>query len=334
MDGRTPPYQALSKIQGGDNLVNIGIDVHKRTCVATIKGRSRKVLRQAAFENNKAVTAFIEEVRDRYGDDARAVCESTANYWIRLHDTLEENGIDTVLAYPAKTRIIAQARLKNDKLDSEVLADLLRTDMVYESFVPQRQYRELRSLARTRLGLVRTRTDYKNKVHSILAKYEHVPPTYKVFSKKGAAWLRQIEVTETDRMSLDAYLDGIDMIQRQIDAFETRMAAVSNKDKRMRLLMTIPGINYITALTIISEIVDVGRFATPEKLVSYAGLVPSQRDSGQTRVSGGIAKHGSTWLRYAMVEAAHTAIRHDQRISRLYSRIAARLPEMDGGRRQ
>ncbi|MEM3065400.1 MAG: transposase [Candidatus Nitrosotenuis sp.] len=160
--------------QGGDyTIINIGIDVHKRKCVATLKDSSRQILQQVTFDNDSdGITEFIDSIKQRH-DDARAVCESTANYWIRLHDTLEENGIDTILAHPAKTKIIAQAKLKNDKLDSEILADLLRSDMICESFVPDKHYRELRNLVRTRLGLIRTRTTYKNKIHSILAKYEH-----------------------------------------------------------------------------------------------------------------------------------------------------------------
>lgn len=125
-------------------------------------------------------------------------------------------------------------------------------------------------------------------------------------------------------MAMDAYLDGIQMTQRQIDSFESHMASISRQDKRIRLLMTVPGINYITALTVISEIVDITRFVTPEKLVSYAGLAPSQRNIGESKRSGNITKHGSTWLRHAMVEAAHTTIQHDERIKRFYSRVAAR----------
>ena len=92
------------------------------------------------------------------------VCESTGNYWIRLHDTLEDNGINTLLANSLKTKIIAQAKLKDDKIDSNVLVDLLRADLVYESFVPDKEYRELRQLVRTRLDLVTERTVLKNKV--------------------------------------------------------------------------------------------------------------------------------------------------------------------------
>jgi len=75
--------------------------------------------------------------------------------WIRIHDTLEENGIDTIFANPYKTKIIAEAKIKSDKLDARILADLLRADLVYESYVPTKEFREKRSLVRHRISLVR-----------------------------------------------------------------------------------------------------------------------------------------------------------------------------------
>lgn len=164
-------------------MINTGIDVHKKKCIATIKGDPSQILEQTSFDNNiEQITRFANHLKARYCN-TRTVCESTANYWIRLHDTLEENGIDTILAHPAKTKIIAQAKLKNDKLDSEVLADLLRSDMIYESFVPDSHYRELR------------------------------------------------ELSETDRLTMDSYIDGIELLQKQIDTFESHMAALSRADK-------------------------------------------------------------------------------------------------------
>lgn len=103
----------------------------------------------------------------------QTICESTANYWIRLHDTLEENGINTIFSNPAKTKVITQA--KTDKVDSVILANLLRTDLIYESFVPNGHYRELRNLVRTRLGLIRNRTYIQN--HSLTER------KYKEFEK-------------------------------------------------------------------------------------------------------------------------------------------------------
>jgi transposase len=102
-------------------------------------------------------------------------------------------------------------------------------------------------------------------------------------------------------MALNSYLDTLDTFRKQIELFTTKIASISKEDKRVRFLMTIPGIDYLTALTVISEIVDIKRFSTPWKLVSYAGLAPSKRDSGDVHKSGRITKQGSRWLRYAIV---------------------------------
>lgn len=69
-------------------MINVGIDVHKKKCFATVKGSSREVLREVIFGNNSAeMLIFIGDIKEQYDDQIRAVCESTANYWIRLHDT-------------------------------------------------------------------------------------------------------------------------------------------------------------------------------------------------------------------------------------------------------
>ena len=78
---------------------------------------------------------------------AKAVCESTANYWIVLHDMLEDEGIDTLLANPYKLKIIIQSKQKNDKKDARKLADVLIRDSVPESYVPDREHRDMRALS-------------------------------------------------------------------------------------------------------------------------------------------------------------------------------------------
>ena len=151
-------------------MISIGIDVHKKKCTATLKRDSKRIVEQTSFcNNNYGINQFIQHIKGCYKEDAIAVCESTGNYWIRLHDTLEDNGINTLLANSLKTKVIAQAKLKDDKIDSNVLVDLLRADLVYESFVPDKEYRELRQLVRTRLHLVTERTVFKNNVHAVLA---------------------------------------------------------------------------------------------------------------------------------------------------------------------
>ena len=312
-------------------MISIGIDVHKITCVATIKsGRGRK-LEQTSFANDgHGMDQFITHVRKRYGryGEIKAVCESTANYWIRLHDELERRGIDTLLAHPAKTKRMAQANLKEDKIDSEILADLLRAGMVYESFVPDRHYRDLRNMARTRLGFVRGVTRHKNKIHAILAKYDCALPMRGMFTKRGMSWLRAALLSDTDRMSVDMHVEAIEMAQRQAARIERRIAQTADEDDRARLLMTIPGISYVTAMTLISEIVDIGRFKTAEKFAAAGGVIPSHRNSASTYRGGGITKQGSVWLRNAIVEASATTIRYDKRMGEIHKRIRKRRGAM------
>ncbi len=104
-------------------MIYVGIDVHSKRCTATLKQDSGSIIQQSTFDNtpigiNSLITTFNST------GESKAVVESTGNYWIRIHDMLEDNRIDTVLANPVKTKIIAKAKLKNDRADSNILCDL------------------------------------------------------------------------------------------------------------------------------------------------------------------------------------------------------------------
>ena len=307
-------------------MINIGIDVHKKMCVTTVKDDTSKILEQSEFRNTPdSIRRFAKAVKRKYeGHDIKAVCESTGNYWMMLHDILEDYGIDTLLAHPAKIKAIAEAKLKDDKIDSSILADLLRMDMVYESFVPDKHYRDLRSLSRDRIGMVRVGTAEKNKITATMVKYDYKSPVKNKFGKRGVESLRNANVSEIDKMSVNARLDVIETARRHQELFEGKIASVCNDDPRAKLLMTMPGISHITAIGILSEIVDIRRFSTAEKLAAYAGIVPSHRNSGESVRNGGITKTGSTWLRYALVNAATVAVRYDDRMKERYERIGNR----------
>ncbi len=191
-------------------MIHIGIDVHKKNCVVTLKGNSKDTLQQTRFERTyDGISSFVNSIKENYpAEQYKAVLESTGNYWMKVHDFLEDNDIDTLVAHPTRTKAIAQARLKNDKIDSNVLADLLRADLVCESYVPDKEHRELRQLVRARIDLVTSRTMNRNKVHAILSKYELDAPS-DIFTKKGIEWLRsQLHsddvISWVDRMQLHA----------------------------------------------------------------------------------------------------------------------------------
>lgn len=177
-------------------------DVGKKRCRAALKDDRGKIINEFFFSNNKEGISTLISNASCCGK-CTAVLESTGNMWIRIHDLLEENGIGTILANSYKTKIIAEAKIKSDKLDARILADLLRTDLIYESIVPTKEYREKRSLVRHRISLVRNRTILENKVHSLLGKYNYKSGLTDIFGKSGRIWLKTLDVSSIDRLIMN-----------------------------------------------------------------------------------------------------------------------------------
>jgi len=182
----------------------VGVDVHKKFCRVCVKNRDGIILDEFSVPNDRGgFTRLLDAVG---GGEAKAVIESTGNFWIPLYTALEEAGVEVVLANPKKTRAIAEARLKNDKVDARTLADLLRADLVAPSYVPPKEIRELRNLIRHRMNLVRDRTRLKNRVHALLDRYELRFSGTDLFGKAGTEWLRTVkeELSRVDRLTLEA----------------------------------------------------------------------------------------------------------------------------------
>jgi len=142
-------------------LMYVGLDVHKRFCYGTIMNEKGEVVKDGKFSKDlRCLDEFMENI-----DDAAVVME--AGYcWQPVYEWLEKDGYKVKLAHPLETKAIAKAKVKTDKIDSKILAHLLRADLVPESWVPPREIRDLRSLVKHRAFLVRTRTKLKNRVHA------------------------------------------------------------------------------------------------------------------------------------------------------------------------
>ena len=305
---------------------HLGIDVGKRKCRAALKDDKGKILDEFFFSNERnGIHSLLSRIQSH--GKCVAVLESTGNMWLRIHDMLEENGIDTKLANPYKTKIIAEAKIKSDKLDARILSDLLRTDLIYESYVPKQEDRDKRSLVRHRITLSqRTKTKLVNKVHSILDKYDYRTELTDIFSKSGIEWLKSLTplVTPVDRIILDTSIESIETINQQINAVSKEISKCAGQNKDVKILLSITGIDVFSAMLISAEIVDAKRFSTPWKLVSDAGLAPSTRESSGKTKTGGITKQGSPWLRWILVQCALTAIKYDDHSRTFYDRIKNR----------
>jgi transposase len=314
---------ACKPIRVKEKMNSIGIDVGKRKCRASFKDENGTILDEFFFANDSDGIKQVIRSAEKNGP-CRAVVESTGNMWIRLHDTLEEHGINVTLANTLKTKIIAQAKIKSDKLDARILADLLRADLVYESYVPPKEFREKRSLVRHKVALVRSQTMIENRIHSLLDKYEYRTGLSKIFGKSGIQWLKGLRVSPIDKVIMDTSISPIENLSAQIDVVSQEISRYAWESDDVRILLSMTGIDIFAAMVISVEIVDIRRFATPWKLVSYAGMAVAKRESAGKVRSGKITKQGSAWLRWILVQCARVAVMHDDHFRDYYTRIKKR----------
>jgi transposase len=302
------------------NAVYCGLDVHKESTYATILDRDGQVVTQKRMRNED-----IPEFLEPYTVEKVAMEAST--YIIPMYRKLTQRGYHVTVSHPKKTRYIAEARIKSDRVDSKTLAMLLRLDSLPTSYIPPRELADLRERVRRRAFIVRQNTKLKVKIRDVLA-YEGVKPPegYGLFTRKGVEWLGCLNLDP-----VDCYLRLMAPLRREILLLLSReLRAMARDDPDVRLLMTIPGVGYYVGLLIKAEVGDVSRFSSGDHLASYAGLVPSTRSSGGVEGHGGITREGSRWLRWALVEAAMVHIRYDTLVTRLYHRVAERRGRKPG----
>src|SRR6185437_3938753 len=159
--------------------------------------------------------------------------------------------------------------------------------------------------------------------------YDYQTNLTDIFSKSGIQWLKSLSslVTPIDRIILDTSIKSIEAINQQMDTISKEISKYESLDnKDVKILLSITGIDIFSAMLISTEIVDVRRFYTPWKLVSYAGLAPSIRESSGKTKTGKITKQGSSpWLlRGILVQCALVAIKYDTHLRIFYDRIRNR----------
>jgi len=298
----------------------VGIDYHKRYSMITKMDGRGKILEQVRLENNpKTLTKYLDNLHPK----TKITLEATGN-WYSFYELIEDKHIGVQLAHPLKTRAIAEARIKTDKIDSTILAQLLRTGFLPTFYIPPREIRDIRETLRYRASLVSLRTAIKCKVHAILSKNGLNPSFSDLFGKGGTKYLKSIELRPCYREALDGYLRLLEVLNDLIKQVSVTIKAHVDKSPQAILLTSMPGISYYSALLILSEIGDIRRFPSARHLCSYGGLIPSVFSSGGKTRYGHITKQGSRWMRWILVELSHHAANGSVRFQKMYLRVARR----------
>lgn len=299
-------------------MLHVGMDMHKRkTEVVVLDDDGNEVdRRELSHDDREKMIAYLEGI----GADGVAAVEATRS-WYWFVEMLEECGLKVKLAHPLRVRLIAEARIKTDKIDAGILAQLERTDFLPEAYIPPREVRDSRELLRCRLALVATATSLKNRVHALLDKLGIQHGFTDLFGKGGREFLATVELREVYRLALDGYLACLDCVAGEIKRVTGVIRARLKPDPRAESLMSAPGVGHLSAYLLLAEIGDIGRFPSDKKLCAYSGLVPRTYQSGDHCWSGAITKQGKRYIRWTMIEAAQKATDKDPALGYFYDKL-------------
>ena len=295
----------------------IGVDLHQKTSFITKVDEKGKVLQQIHLKNDpETLKSFFK----KQPIGSQVVVEATG-HWYHFYELIEDRFPDLVLAHPQKVKAIASAKIKTDKIDSGILVQLLRVDLLPRAYVPPREIRDLREVLRYRASLVKLRTQAKNRMDSVITKAGIESVTKDHFGVKNFRHLAKVEVRPCYKLEVNGYMEVIRDLTREIAKSDEVIKKMAQESPEAQLLMTMPGMGAFSSLLVLSEIGDIRRFPDPEHLCSYGGLEPSVHASGGKSYRGHITKQGSKWIRWILIEGSLHAIRKTRRYGKLYARV-------------
>jgi len=300
---------------------SIGLDVHRDFCEVAISdgGKARSAGRIATSEKQLRLFAGSLAATDR------VVLEATGNA-LAIARILEPQVAEVVIAHPKQLRAISHAKIKTDKFDARLLAELLAADLIPRVWIGDERTRMRRRLVSRRRGLVKRRTQVKNEIAAVLHRnLKGRPGASDLFSRPGRAWLAGVGLPLDERLTVDGALRQLDFLGQELATVDRAIAQDALGDEDVRRLMTIPGVDVTTAATLVAVIGDVARFPTARHLVGYLGLHPRVRQSGNAGPRHGrTSKEGPAAARHVLVEAAWAAAKAPGPLRAFGQRTAAR----------
>ena len=308
-------------------MLHVGLDLSRRrvdVCLISSEGELVEHFRAPA--DRDGLYGLSRRVA-AYGEPVRGGVESL-NGARFVHDELVRHGWEVLVCDAQRVKGLAPLACKTDKVDARVLAELSFRDLVPAIWLPTAELRREREISRWRLHLVKHRSTLKNRVHSTLICFGYQRSMSDLFGVSGRKLLKELDIPEPWRGHVDASLELIDDLDRRIGQIEDELKRSGVDHPYVPILISAPGFGWVTSFTVACELGDIGRFASPVKLVGYTGLCPRVSQVRRCGPARPDLKHGPRYLRWGLMEAATHACSHP-----LYKERYQRLRRRHGRQR-
>jgi transposase len=300
----------------------IGLDIHKFYMVASGVDAEQKEVMAPTRVTWEHFDAWVQKHLSR--QDA-VVLEMTTNTW-DVYDALIEHVHSVCVVHPPHVKAVVNPQVMNDKIASRTLAKLLAAKLLVSIWVPPREVRDTRMLVAEFHKMSVLGATAKHRLHALLHRHRVKPEVgMEIFDPAMRPWWNLLQISSAEKACMNTDLDTLAFAQSQKKALDRSLGEWAAKDERVPLLVQLPGVGLLTAITILAAIGDIRRFPDEDHLVGYAGLGAAVHESGVSRTTGHITKHGRRDLRRVMVDAANHAVQDHPYWKQELARLEPRL---------
>ena len=321
-----------TKLNFSEQDIYIGLDVHKKNWTTSI---FTKDFEHKTFSQNPDPDILVNYLHRVFPSaNYHAVYEAGyCGFWI--HDELSARGINCIVINPADVPTKdKELKRKNNRVDARKLARSLRSGDLDPIYVPNRDAVEDRSLVRSRRNAAKEQTRFKNRIKAMLSIYGYkIPEQFKDGNWSGyfINWLESVCFDRhTGKTSFQFYIDELKHYRKRVADLNREIRELAKEDRyrdKVKYLKTIHGIGTLTAIILLTELVDMNRFKTLDHVASYIGLVPGERSSGDEDDENftSITPRCNRYLRHILIECAWIAVRKDPALTMCYNELTKRM---------
>ncbi len=315
----------------GQNIY-VGIDTHKKQHTISVLSEEMYL---KTFTQPPVAQTLSNYLRKNYpGANYFAAYEASyCGFW--LQEQLQSLGVNCIVVNAADVPTSdKERRQKRDPMDSKKIGRELRSGNLSPIYVPSKKTQCDRSLIRARKKLVGDLARSKNRIKSHLAFFGiDFPPQFEKtgthWSKRFISWLNTLQMEyPTGELALKAQIHEAEQLRELLLKLERdirKLSRTSHYKKNVDLLMSVPGIGRITAMTLLTELENITRFKGTDQLCAYIGLVPNVSASGEVERTGKMTKRSNRMLRNLLIESSWTAIRNDPALTLKYNELCKRM---------
>ena len=323
--------QQVKELDFSGQNIYVGMDVHKKQITVTILGGKYEY---KTFSQDPDAGILVRYLNRNFpGARYYAAYEAGfSGFW--LQESLQSQGVDCMVVHPSDVPTKDKERKqKRDPMDSRKIARSLRNGELDAIHVPSKSCQQDRTLLRARHKLVSNLTRSKNRIKALLHFFgvsypEQFTRSGTHWSKRFIGWLKEVDLGETGNVTLGIYIEEAEFLRALVKRATVKIRGLTSQERylnQVKLLISVPGIGTLTAMTLLSELENIGRFKNRDSLCDYVGLVPNVSASGDSEHVGEITQRGNKTLRKSLIESSWVAMRMDPALTMKYNKLCSRM---------